>query len=67
MPATMRLKTSDDVRRALAGIVRSIKNEDLDIARGRVLIYGLSTLGSIIKDSDLEARIQALEAAHEDA
>lgn len=35
----------------------------MDPGTARVLIYCAATLGSIIRDSDLEARLEALEAA----
>lgn len=65
MPAVMRLKTADDARRALAQVIRDLKANTIDVGRARCMVYALATLATIVRDSDLEARLAALEAAHE--
>lgn len=63
MPAIRRLKTADNVRTALAMVFRKVEAGTMDPGTARVLVYCAATLGSIIRDSDLEARLDALEAA----
>jgi len=63
MAAVRRFKTLEDTRKALAAFLRAIETRKMDPTVGRTLIYGCSQLASIIRDSDLEARLEALEAA----
>lgn len=63
MAAVRRFKTLEDTRKALAAFLRAIEKGEMDPTVGRTLIYGCSQLASIIRDSDLEARLEALEAA----
>lgn len=66
MPAVRRLRTVEDVKIALAGFIRAIEKGKLDHQTGRCLIYGCATLTSIMRDHDLEARLDALEAGRAD-
>lgn len=63
MTAVRRFKTLEDTRKALAAFLRAIETGKMDPTVGRTLIYGCSQLASIIRDGDLEARLEALEAA----
>lgn len=63
MAAVLRMKTAEDVRRALARLYRQLEKDEIDPPRARCMIYAAATLGSLIRDSDLEARLDALEAA----
>ena len=58
----MALTTLAHVRRFAAKVANMIYRGDMEESRGRVLIYAASILKDIIKESDLEARITALEA-----
>jgi hypothetical protein len=58
-----RLKSAEDVRRALAWIFRQVESGRMDDKKARVLIYASSSLAILIRDTDLEARLEALEAA----
>lgn len=62
MAAVRRFKTLQDTRIALAAYLRAIEKGTLPVDVGRVLIYGCNTLASIIRDSEIEARLEALEA-----
>ncbi len=64
MAAVRRFKTLEDTRKALAAYLRAIESGALDPNTGRVLIYGCNVVASIIRDGDLEARLEALEAGH---
>lgn len=65
MVAIRRLKTAGNVRQALAWVFRQVEAGALDPNTARVLIYCSATLAAIIRDSDLEARIEALEATQQ--
>ena len=58
-----RLKSAEDVRRALAWLWRQVESDRIDEKKARVMIYAASTLAVLIRDTDLEARLEALEAA----
>lgn len=62
MPAVRRLKTADNVRAALAWVFRQVEGGDMELDKARVLIYAAVSLGGILKATELEARISALEA-----
>lgn len=57
------LSTQDDIRRALAKVYRDLDSDRLDPAKARVLIYCGLSLSSVLRDTALEDRIAALEAA----
>ena len=54
-----------DLRRFGARVVNMLHQGEIDENRARAFGYLLSTLSGIIKDSDLEARLTALEKAAE--
>ena len=61
MVAVRRLKTADNVRQALGWIFRQVEGGKMDTQTARVLVYTCATLGAVIRDSDIEGRIDALE------
>lgn len=63
MTAVRRFKTLEDCRKALAAFLRAIEKGTMDPTVGRTLIYGCNTLSTIIRDGDIEARLEALESA----
>ena len=63
MPAVRRYKSIEDTRKALAAFLRRIETGSLDEKTGRCLIYGCSTLAAIQRDSQIEERLDQLEAA----
>lgn len=63
MAAVRRFKTLEDTRKALAAFLRQIETGALDEKRGRALIYGCATLAGIQRDSQIEERLDAIEAA----
>lgn len=65
MPKARALKTSEDLRKALAHWLRQIEAGKLDTTKGRTLIYGAATLGQIIAVTDIEKRLEALESSRE--
>jgi len=56
-----RLKSLQDIRRFLAQITNQLENGEIEESKARCLGYLCSIMQSIIKDSDLELRIEALE------
>lgn len=56
------LTTMEHVRAELARLYRQAKNGNLDISSASKLAYILSLLAKIIEGSDIEKRIEALEA-----
>lgn len=67
MPSVRRLKTADDVRRTLADLYRKLERDEIDVQKARAAVYLLATLASVIQSSDLEKRLEALEAAQDAA
>lgn len=55
------LKTIKDVKRLYAKIINQYKREEIPSQRFRDFVYGLSKFSEILKASDLEERIEALE------
>ena len=66
MPAIRRLKTADNIRAALASIYRKVENGQMDLTTARVLIYCGATMAGIVRDAELEARLDAFEATQVD-
>jgi len=56
-----RLKTLHDIRRFLAAQINMLDQGNIDENRLRCISYALSILAGIIRDSDLETRVEALE------
>ena len=56
-----RLANLRQVRQALAAVVNGLEDGSLEAGKARALVYALSSLASVISDSDLEARVAALE------
>ena len=62
-----RLKTLSDLRRFLAAQITTLDKNEIDENRLRCVSYALGVLSGIIKDSDLEERLKALEKAAAEA
>ena len=58
-----RLANLRNVRTALADALCGLEADRIEPAKARVLIYGYSVLAGIIQGTDLESRIDSLEAA----
>lgn len=56
-----RLKTLDDIRRFLARVINLVDADKMDSTKGRALGYLCNTAATVIKDSEIESRIAALE------
>jgi len=56
-----RLKTLTDIRRFLAATLNQLEAEKIDETRAKSIAYCLNILSGIVKDSDIEARIEKLE------
>lgn len=61
MTRGIRLKSLSDIRRFAARISNEVYKGQLDLSTGRALLYGCSILSAIVKDSELEARLENLE------
>ena len=62
VPSKRRLQSADDVRKFLADLVNRLNRNEIDVARAGRLGYLASILVGVLRDSDLETRIRALEA-----
>lgn len=59
------LNTADDARRELARLYREAKSGGRDVSEASKLANMLAILARMIETGDLEARIEALEAAEQ--
>jgi len=62
----VRLKTLSDVRRFMANITNKLNNEEIEESKARCFGYLCSVLKDLIKDSDMESRLAALEKKMEE-
>ncbi|WP_027193084.1 hypothetical protein [Megalodesulfovibrio gigas] len=58
-----RLRTLDDVVRLLGSVINQLEQGELEEGRARAIVYAAGVLRQAIEGSELEKRIQALEAA----
>lgn len=65
--AARRLKTLDDLRRYLAAVVNRLDSGELSDAEAKSRAYVVNILASLVKDGDLELRLEALEKKAEEA
>ena len=56
-----RIKTSSDVLRILNRVVVAVENDEMPTDKARCIIYAASTAGQILKNIDIEKRLDALE------
>jgi hypothetical protein len=61
MPSQRRLKTQEDVRRALANVYREVEEDQMEPGKGRVLIYCALTISGVIAEHETEARFEEIE------
>ena len=59
--AKKRLKSLQDCRRYLAGLINRVENEEVDGQTAGKLAYICNILISCIKDGDIEMRLKELE------
>ncbi|MDY0307566.1 MAG: hypothetical protein RBR18_14110 [Desulfovibrionaceae bacterium] len=64
-PRKRRLKSLDDLRRFLADVLNRLEAGELDDAAAKTRAYVVNILSAVVKDSDIEARLAALEAAQQ--
>lgn len=57
-----KLDTLQDVKREMAKVYRESRSEIIDAQTGTKQIWMLQAIGKVISDSDLEKRIEVLEA-----
>ncbi|MBF0232763.1 MAG: hypothetical protein HQK65_15770 [Desulfamplus sp.] len=57
----VRLKTLPDVRRFMANITNKLNSGEIEESKARCFGYLCSVLKDLIKDSDMEIRLSALE------
>ncbi len=62
--ARKRLKTMEDCRRYMAGLVNRTEDGEIEPQIAGKLGYLINILISAIKDSDLEKRIEVLESSY---
>ncbi len=56
------LTSIDDLGTEMRRVYRQVRREEMDMVRGKGLIYILGQIVSVTRDSDLEKRIEELEA-----
>lgn len=61
-PRKRRLKTLEDLRRYLADAIHRLEEGTLDDPAAKTRAYLVNILAGVVKDSDIEARLAALEA-----
>lgn len=59
-----KLDTLGDVKREMAKVYREARSGIVDVQEATKLTWCLQAVGKVIEGSDLEARIEALEAKH---
>lgn len=59
------LASSEHIKNELASLYRECRRGDLDVGTGSKLTFMLMSLAKVIEQSDLEQRLEALEAAQE--
>jgi hypothetical protein len=57
-----KLDTLQDVRREMAKVYREARSEMIDPGTASKLVWVLQAVGKVIEGSDLEKRVEALEA-----
>ena len=57
-----KLDSLADCRREMARVYRESRSQIIDVSDGSKFVYMLGAVGKIIESSDLEQRIEALEA-----
>ena len=62
-PKKRRLKTLEDLRRYLADAIHRLEAGEIDDPAATTRAYLVNILAGVVKDSDIEARLVALEAA----
>lgn len=65
--ARPRIKTSSDVLRILNRVVVAVENDEMELDKARCIIYAASTAGAILKNIEIEQRLDTLEKAAEQA
>jgi hypothetical protein len=60
-PRVVRLKTLDDVRVEMARLYREARVGDMDASKAGKLAYLLTQIAALVRDTDLERRLTALE------
>ena len=65
--ARPRMKNSSDVLRILNRMVVAIETDTIDINKARTIIYAASVAGQILKNIEIEGRLDQLEKAAEHA
>lgn len=59
-----RLKSLSDIRKYLSHVLNEYENGQADETKVKTISYACNVLSSIVKDADLEARVDALEKQH---
>ena len=65
MPLKSRIKpinTIEGCSREMQTLYRKMRREEMGLDRGKSLVYVLKTISGLISDSELEKRIEVLEA-----
>ena len=57
-----KLDTISDVKREMARCYKDARSQTIDVQDASRLVYMLAALGKVIESTDIETRIEALEA-----
>ncbi len=55
------LRSPEDLRLFMASLIKQVREGKLDESKGRCLTYMVQTLLNIIRENDLEKRIEEIE------
>ena len=59
--ARQNLRNSSDILRLLNKVTKELLDDNMEESRARAIIYACSTAGQIIKNIELENRLEVLE------
>ena len=62
-PRIGRLDTLAQIRREMTRVYRAARRHDLDLQELRTFIYALQSIAGVLKDGELQVRLDAIEGA----
>lgn len=60
-PYRIHLRTTEDIRRLLSGVVNQLRRGEIDCVRAGKIIYASQVLLRVFEQGELEARLERLE------
>ena len=62
-----RLKTSTDIMRVINRIIMAVEAGELNVKTGNCVLYGCSVASNVLRNIEMEQRLDTLEKAAEQA